>query len=436
MTGTLTRKLSSAVANMTDNLRKTYSLVAIILFIVLIPGSVSYSRELSGSVGIQSRYFFQEPFSTDQNDYDISLGMKFLYYHQWKSDNYFFFESFLRLDQNDSKRTHADVRELYWQKVAYSWELIVGFKKVYWGVTESQHLVDVINQTDMVESPDFEEKLGQPMVMFSLIKDWGVLDLIAMPFFREKTFSGKDGRLGGLLNINTENTQYQSSAKWHHFDWAARWSHTIGDVDIGLSHFSGTSREPMIIQNLSDNGQFFEFVPKYIQMNRTSIDLQAIKGDWLFKLEALAQKNKSYTFPLYYSFPPAIGTVQEKNHTAIVAGFEKTVIGVFESIVDVGLLMEFHYDSRQTLGAPIFQRDFFAGMRIALNDVQSSEILGGAIIDGKYKTKALFVEASKRVGSSYTLEIEYRGIVDAPTNDPLYIFSQDDYFLLELKKFF
>ncbi len=51
---------------------------------------------------------------------------------------------------------------------------------MYWGVAESNHLVDIINQTDAVESFDGEEKLGQPMVQYTYTSG-----LVAInPFFK------------------------------------------------------------------------------------------------------------------------------------------------------------------------------------------------------------------------------------------------------------
>ena len=51
----------------------------------------------------------------------------------------------------------------------------MGIDKVFWGVIESRHLVDYINQTDGVEDVDGEDKLGQPMINLGLQRDWGDL---------------------------------------------------------------------------------------------------------------------------------------------------------------------------------------------------------------------------------------------------------------------
>ena len=74
-------------------------------------------------------------------------------------------------------------------------ELSFGIKKVYWGVTESLHLVDVINQTDQVESFDGEQKLGQPMAHLSYLSKVGNFDFFYLPYARKRVFPAKEGRL-------------------------------------------------------------------------------------------------------------------------------------------------------------------------------------------------------------------------------------------------
>ena len=68
--------------------------------------------------------------------------------------------------------------------------------------------------------------------------------------------------------------------------------------------------------------------------------------------------------------------------------------------------------------------------------MSSSELLAGAIVDFADGGVALFVEASRRVFESYTLELEYRGAVNVPSSDPLYFISADDFFSLQLAKHF
>ncbi len=101
-------------------------------------------------------------------------------------------------------------RELSWQLVSRSWELRIGVRKVFWGVAESQQLVDIINQTDLVENVDGEDKLGQPMVNIALIRSWGTVDFFLLPWFRERTFPGQVGRLRFAQPVDTDNPAYES----------------------------------------------------------------------------------------------------------------------------------------------------------------------------------------------------------------------------------
>ena len=96
------------------------------------------------------------------------------------------------------------LREAYWAYEDWSYkgteiELLVGINKVFWGVTESVHLVDIVNQTDLVEDLDQEDKLGQPMVNLALQHDWGLLNIYLLPYFRERTFPGIDWSLSHTI---------------------------------------------------------------------------------------------------------------------------------------------------------------------------------------------------------------------------------------------
>ena len=127
--------------------------------------------------------------------------------------------------------------------LADTWELRLGFGKVFWGTTEFVHLVDIINQTDRVEDISLEKKLGQPMVQLSIPRDWGIVDMFVMSYFRERTFPGRRGRLRSALVVDTDNPIYESANKEWQVDAALRYSHSIGDWDIGLYHFYGTGRD-------------------------------------------------------------------------------------------------------------------------------------------------------------------------------------------------
>jgi hypothetical protein len=321
-----------------------------------IPGRLRAELELQG------RAFPKSPADPRQQQHGTSIALRAEYDVDWANgDQLFEVEPFFRYDPSDPRRTHFDFRVLSWTLIRDWWELRLGFRTVYWGVTESQHLVDIINQTDLVEGPDGEEKLGQPMANLALILDWGTLEFFVMPFFRERTFPGVNGRLRFLPLVDPDFAIYESGAGRNHVDWAIRWFHTIGSWDIGLSHFNGTSREPLLVPQ--QRGGEIVLAPFYPLINQTGLDLQMTGEAWLWKLEAITRSGFG------------------DRYIAFTGGFERTLVGVFGSSTDLGLLAEYLYDSRGLKATTPFQNDLFLGTRLAFNDVQGSELLTGAIID-------------------------------------------------------
>ncbi|MEH6470897.1 MAG: hypothetical protein V7752_06555 [Halopseudomonas sp.] len=389
-------------------------LIALAASAMTAPASAAIETEVSGRIGYEARVFANDPLYPGQSDSNnSSLFVEPELYWQWNnSDDSLVFKPFLRVDEHDSQRSHADIRELMWTHVADDWELRTGIGKVFWGVTEFQHLVDVINQTDGVEDIDGEEKLGQQMINLSLVRDWGVLDLFLLPGFRERTFVGSGGRLRGPLVVDTDNASYQSSAGQQHLDAAIRWSHTLGDFDVGIYGFHGTNRDPVLTQ------QGTMLVPFYEQMDQLGIDLQATLGDWLWKFESIYRDSHS------------------DNYVALQGGFEYTLVGIMESATDLGLLMEYGRDSRGQQSNTVIQNDLFIGTRLTLNDAQSTELLAGMGQDLDHNGYSLLLEASRRLGDSWKLSLDARLFDSDERSDPLFAIREDDLMQLTVERYF
>ncbi|HYM48066.1 MAG TPA: hypothetical protein VES91_06265 [Burkholderiaceae bacterium] len=327
------------------------------------------------------------------------------------------FVPFARVDQHDSERSHADIRELAWLKVGTDYEWRVGIRKVFWGVAESQHLVDIVNQTDVVENLDGEEKLGQPMVNLALIRDWGTLDLFVLPYFRERTFVGAEGRLRSQPRVDADQAAYGSAREQKHVDYAARWSKSWSGIDVGLSYFTGTSRDPRFALGVDSVGAFV-LVPYYELIHQTGVDIAAPLDAWLLKMEAIHRTGQG---PSYY---------------ASTTGFEYTLSGIFGTGMDLGILAEYLYDDRRSRSLSPFQDDIMLGLRLALNDEQSSEVLVAIIDDRRSDARFFSLEASRRLGNSWKLSVEARAFAGIPETDPLFSMRRDDYVQLELARHF
>lgn len=377
-----------------------------------------YAWEVSGYVGIEDLAFIEQPLDSRQHMNYVSGVIEAELYHEWDNGNQVFaFVPYFRGAQYDSNRTHFDIRELTWVKAAETWELRLGIREVFWGVTEAVHLVNIINQRDMVENIDGEDKLGQPMINFAFIQDWGTIDLFILPGFREMPFTGVEGRPRTQPPIDGNDAIFDKNGFARQVAYAIRWSHSIGDWDIGLSNFYGTSRDPLILIDTDSTGQI-KLIPYYQNINQTGLDVQATIDSWLLKLEAIVRVSETDT------------------DFATVAGVEYTFFNIAETGLDIGLLAEYLYDSRGFFAPTAFQNDFFTGVRFALNDVQDTQILAGVIVDSNTYEQFYNIEASRRFFDSFKLEVEARFFNGASPSDPTYSFRNDSHFRFELSYHF
>jgi len=390
-------------------------------------GASDVEFEASGNVALEQRYFFKDALYSEQLSHSqTSFSVEPELYWQWNdgSDS-IIFTPFYRVDSHDEQRTHGDIRELAYVHASDDWELRVGIRKEFWGVTEFQHLVDVINQTDGVEDFDGEDKLGQQMVNLSLVNDWGIVDVFLLPGFRERTYAGEEGRLRGPLVVDEDNVSYESSAGQQHLDFALRWAHSVGDFDLGAYWFHGTNREAYLSpspQVSSSNLVQYSLQQYYAQMDQLGVDVQATLGDWLWKFESIYRSTSLEDF------------------WATQGGFEYSFIGVFDSNLDLGLLMEHSWDSRGevTQGAQgsLLQNDLFLGARLAFNDMQSSEVLMGFGSDLDHNAFSFLIEASRRFGDNFIASFDVRLLQSNEPNDLLYTLSNDDHAQLSLAWYF
>lgn len=374
-----------------------------------------FTHDFELEVEAEYKYFYDNAAFSDQKDHFPSIAFTPEYSIEWnegyESIN---FTGFLRIDRDDA-RTHWDIRELYYQRVLSQWEINIGLKKVYWGVAESNHIVDIINQTDAVESFDGEDKLGQPMAQFTLSTEkYGNFDFFYLPFHRKRTFAGKRGRLRFPIVIDKDDLTYESGAEEWRQDVAFRWSHYFGIFDVGLSHFYGNGREPLFSFDSSGNINAF-----YPVINQTGLDFQITHNAFLWKLESIYRTAKAQDF------------------FALVVGLEYTFSNLDGNGLDIGVLGEYLYDERDELALSGLQNDVFFGSRIAFNDTQDTSILIGGIADLESSSKIFSIEASRRIGESWKAELEARVFSNIDNNEfVLSNFQEDSFLSIKLSKFF
>lgn len=367
------------------------------------------TSSLSGGVAVEVRWFPDPPAWPGQRS-EAQVSVVVEPDIRARSDDrthQFRLVPFLRVDSLDDRRTHADLRQAYWRYAAEDWQVLTGIHRVFWGVAESRHLVDIINQTDGVEDIDEEDKLGQPMVLWSRQVDWGELQLFLLPLFRERTFPGSSGRLRIDPPVS-KRAEYESGAEDHRLDAAIRYAHSVGPWDIGASYFYGTSREPLLLP--SPDGA--AWVPRYEVIHQSGFDLQHTHNAWLWKMEAILREGHGDPF------------------VAAVAGLEVSWYQLAASRMDLGLLLEYAYDGRDPTRAPptLFDDDVFFGGRLSLNDTQTTEVLAGAVFDRHTSATLGVIEATRRLGDTWSLALDARFFFDFD-QDPISWYLADDSFV-------
>ena len=376
-------------------------------------------HEFSGEFSVETRFFPAEPLFPEQPRF-FNLSLAITPEYEWTSEDgnqAFIFKPFYRWDQNDPSRTHADIRELYYEFVKDEWTVQLGINKVFWGVTESNHLVDIINQTDLVENLDGEDKLGQLMAHIIWEPDFGTFELFLLPGSRQRTFPSVTGRPRFGLRVDPGQRVYTQGAGEGDLDYAFRFSNTYGGLDLGLSYFHGTTRDPLF-QLSRDFENKPVLVPVYDEIDQIGLDAQYTTGGLLLKLEAIHRSG------------------QGDPYFAATGGFEYTFPDVKSSGIDIGIVGEYLYDEREELAPTPFTNDIFLGTRFAFNDEASTDLLAGGIIDAKTGATFLSLEGSRRLADDYKLSVEARAFIGVPEEDFLAGFRYDHHLQLELTRYF
>ena len=389
----------------------------IVLFAMISSSALASDFSFTPSVTTEFRYFPESPAYDGQLEY-FQPSVYFSGEGRWISKDRkkrLQFEPFLRVDVQDDERSHFDIRELNYSQRFSNFDLLIGNAQIFWGVAESRNVVDVINQFDEVENSDETDKLGQPLIRFGKFTDIGRFEVYYLPYFRERTFPGGDGRQRRPLTVDLDNAEYDEGREEWAGDFALRYQHQIDQFDIGIHVFTGTARAPF----LKSNGEGTSHIPIYQKLTQGGVDIQRTWDAWLLKLEVV------------------IADQSGDNFTSNVFGLEYTFFDFSNSGVDIGILFEGLYDNRDEnkTASTLFENDIFVGTRFTWNDFQESELLLGAIID--WKTGSMFssIEYERRIGENMKFEVEAQYFL-AEDSEPLAQFERDSNLTLKLTRYY
>ncbi len=360
-----------------------------VVAIAVLAGAARADVETRGPVALDARAWFAPP---EQDSQAEGVGVSFMAEPELSMAGQrvaAVVRPFARVDSQDPARTHYDARraELTWARGGL--ELGGGVGLFHWGVLDGARLADVVNQLDLVEDADMDQKLGQPYAGGR----WGgealSLQLLYLPYHRARTFPGLAGRLRPSTGIDAKGPGYETELGAWQPGAAARIAWTGEALDLGLSGTSGVSREPRLVAQLTEE----RLAVAYDRLDQVSVDASWALEGLVLKTEAASRWHSSERL---FSW-------------AAAGGAEYTRLGIFSTSADLTLNAE-HVVDRRPPGAPatLHQNDSFAGLRLALNDSGGTELLAGGYVDVESGFSAGRAVASRRLDEHWRLYAEAR----------------------------
>jgi hypothetical protein len=337
-----------------------------IIFLLVI--SFNILAEVENTLSLNATYY-----KNDKNN--LSLNYKTKTFFEMGSSVAYIDLEFLA-DNNDN--TLFNPIELKYKLERDDYNLGIGFDTVFWGVAESYNPVDILNRKNLLTTYETKDKLGEFMFAGEYFFENSTLSAYYLPKFYQQKFLDKDSATGFDIAKHIIEDEKNS--------YGVRYKHIIDNIDLGLSYFSGVSREHQLIPN----GNKFNIY--YPDLAQTGLDIQLTTENALYKLE---YANKSYT--------------NDKKYAAVV-GIE------YMFIADIAINGLIEYLKSDELS--VYQNDIMLGLRFDFEDEFGTEGLIGLIYDNEYSSKILTFSGSRRINNNSKIETNL-AIYNADDKDTL-----------------
>ncbi|MEM8598180.1 MAG: hypothetical protein AAGF76_17135 [Pseudomonadota bacterium] len=369
--------------------------------------------------------------------------------------------------------TRADLPRAFYQRSFDGFDVLVGSNIEFWGVSEGNRPVDVINQEDVLDAPNRRDRLGQPMVNVNIdIGSRGSLGLWGLGGFRERDFGDDNARFRAPFLTDDDDAQFEEG-KGRHFDFAARYTSSLrlgnSAVDFAVSYFNGTDRNPSQVLtcrrpgglvtedicnavNAASNDPFDTSSP---QIDTDDV-LETLDGLVTEDLATLASEQSNIVFvPNYqhiqqlggefaltngdfqFTLEGAVRFATGETSFAGTIGGQYTLNDLFNTDAQMLLISEYLYDNRSAL-QPLnfFENDVFLGFNYNQNDVAGTQLTGGFYVDTESVAQIYSLTFGRRLTDSLKLNVSALFINTDGFNDPLSFVEKDGYVEMSLAWFF
>ncbi len=368
--------------------------------------------EFKGNIGIEAQYLKHDI----ANKRDNALALRVEVEVKKEVDDGVFVMKMKRImDKDDHERRYMDFCDLYYQYNFENADILIGRNTRFWGALEFYNFTDVFNTKDFLDDPfDYDSKLGAWNVAYTQYLDNGEISLIVKLHEERQKIQDEESvdNFFPMPYLDKLHTQKDENRPTIYLKYSASGEEV--QVDYGV-----------VYQNGYDAKRYISVTNGALQQNAFIVNklmgyATYIHGDTIYKIEAtyaLSDEDKV------------------SDYAEIGVGLEHTLYGFWDK-KDLGLLVEYYRyepsDDKKVNLNSFFADDLTLGFRLSMNDLSSSEVLGGLDIDLDSKEKIFFVEYETRVMEEYKLKTSYTHLAPEDAS----IFKELDKVKLEFGYYF
>ena len=385
------------------------SVSILLVFPMLVLHSIANGTTFKGEV--QGRYndYAKAPLFSEQSDRlrQYSLATTLDYNSQISRNADINASLFGRYHPEADKSWRGDVRELKLSYYASSLEVSGGMLMERWGVLEAFSPVDILNPRDRIEDFQGDIKQGIPGGKLSWLLDSGRVDAWLLPYSREERLAeGKDRfRTSTFAFSDAEFEEGQ-----HALSSAVRISQMSESVEFAVSYYNGHARSPYFTPNLDGVGTVITLQPNYAQIEQTGFELLWVKGQILMKLESIYR------------------SIGDDDFMGLGIGLEREFPRIGSGKNALTLYGEYYYDGRKSASSTSltpFQNDMFLGLRLARNNLNSTEYELRFTHDLDYESTFWDLRAKTRIKQQWYIEASLYKFVHVDNDPALTSFASD-----------
>ena len=377
-----------------------------IRLVALIVPSLLLSFDIQGYIGSEYRAFDNENSSKAKHSSALEVNIELK--HRGSEYSFASTADFLK-DFDDSSRTYARLNEIYLTKHFENSDFSVGRRVYFMGALEVLNPVDIISRQNFGrDALDDRYRIGTYMAMYEYYSDEVQVSLSAFGSERADEF----GSASSVYNIFQTNIskKLQSQNSKNSPSIMLKVQGTL-DEEYALDYAIG------ILRGYDAQRTFSQKLEQEQWLSTTA-----------FTYNTLALDNTLYKFEARVSDIDKNKEARMDDYIYWGAGIEHTLAAVYEN-TDVGLLAEYYnwvrldsnYMSSDSMMV-LMQNDLFLGLRVAMNNSSSTEIVGGVIVDlVDSNEQSYYTQVKSRIFDTFLLDLDLRYL--SPSNNRITMMS-------------